>query len=153
MTPPLWAMAGGVLAAGLFEWSSRRWQRHAPPGLLPALLAGWWAAIALGVPETDHLIGVGLLVGGLALAELAANEHLPPALHLATAAAVVWSGLYGAAGQTRALLVALCGVAVILVPAAVVSSAALRSQRQLVISALSVLVVLVASRLSVTLSR
>ena len=105
-----WAAATALLLASVLAaaWPSAR--RLLPrPGAVPLVALAWLAAVYGCVPETDHVLSVGLIVAGLAVLEFVADEYLPFGWQLGIIGAVLWAGLYGATGRQSALVGALFG--------------------------------------------
>ncbi len=92
-------------------------KRRGIPGGMPSLLGIGVAVQYLCVPETDHLLTIGLIAIGLATAELATARTFATS-EIALAIIVVWAGWYGATGRQSALI----GAAAAFWPAAVVAS-------------------------------
>lgn len=105
-----WAAATALLLAAVLAaaWPSAR-KLLPRPGAVPLVALAWLAAVYGCVPETDHVVGVAMLVAGLALLELVADEYLPFGWQLGIMGAVLWAGLYGATGRQSALVGALFG--------------------------------------------
>jgi hypothetical protein len=73
------------------------------PGAWPAIWCVVAAAIYGCVPETDQMPTIGVLVGVVFAFEVVTRRQLAPVIHVGVAGVVLWSGLYGAAGQERAI--------------------------------------------------
>jgi hypothetical protein len=82
-------------------------QRLLPPGWTPGLILGVIAINYACVPETDHFVEIAVLPALLIGAELWSNRRLPWGVLVATAAFVLWGGVYGATGRESALVGAL----------------------------------------------
>lgn len=116
---PLWRVpaAAAVLAIaflvapGVDRWAGR------------GITSGWALAtsigIYLGVPETDHVVGVVAVLIVVTLAELTGRARVDGFVVAALDVVLVWSVLRGAAGRPGALVagMALLGLLVVAVPA------------------------------------
>lgn len=105
-----WAAAAAILLAAVLAGALPLARRLLPrPGALSLTVLAWLAAVYGCVPETDHVIGVAMIVAGIAALEFVASEYLPFGWQLGIIGAVLWAGLYGATGRQSALVGALFG--------------------------------------------
>jgi hypothetical protein len=68
------------------------------------LFAGCLGAIYVCVPENDQINEIGLLFTCAALAELLTRRRLPISVWAAATIGMLWSAVYGASGQGRAII-------------------------------------------------
>ena len=134
------AVAGWVIAESTVD-AGPDWQTPAAAAVLAiALLAapavgrwagngvtsGWALAAALGlyvgVPETDHIVGVIAVLIVLFVAELAGRARVDGWVVAGLDAVIVWAALLGAAGRPGALVAAfaMLGLLVVSAPVALV---------------------------------
>lgn len=80
--------------------------RGVPPGLALGSLAGLY----VGIPETEHLFGIGVALAALMVGQWAcqADESWPVVLTIG--ALVIWSAVYGGSFRNGALLAGLSSV-------------------------------------------
>ena len=105
-----WAAAAAILLAGALAAVLPAARTLLPrPGTVPLTVLAWLAAVYACVPETDQVIGVGILVVVVAMLEFVAEEYLPFGWHLGIIGVVLWAGLYGATARQSALVGALFG--------------------------------------------
>ena len=89
------------------------------PGRFPLLAIAATAVTYLCVPETDHLVGVVLLLSGIYVLELVADEPLPIGWHAGLFGVVLWAGVWGAQWRDSAVVGAVFAGWVIVLPALV----------------------------------
>lgn len=105
-----WAAAAAILLAAVLAGALPLARRLLPrPGALSLTVLAWLAAVYGCVPETDHVIGVAMIVAGIAALEFVASEYLPFGWQLGIIGVVLWAGLYGATGRQSALVGSLFG--------------------------------------------
>lgn len=108
--PRWWAVAGAIGLAMVLAGSFPAARRLGPqPGWVGLTQLAWLASVYGCVPETDHVVAVGLLIAGVAAVELVAQEQLPVAWQVGIFGVVLWAGLYGATARQSALVGALFG--------------------------------------------
>lgn len=76
-------------------------------------IAGCLGAVHVCVPENGQTTEVGLLVACAGVAELLMRRRLPLPVWAAGATAVLWTAVYGATGQSRAMIGGLFAVGVL----------------------------------------
>lgn len=94
-------LIAGTVGGGALVGARRRLRRPGELALLQCCVAG---AVYGCVPETDQLKGVGLLVLGVLLVELVAQERLPLGWHAAVTATTFWAAVFGASGRGSAVV-------------------------------------------------
>lgn len=100
-----WAAAGAVLVMIAVSLALPVVAERIPaPGHVPMLIGAVQFAIYCCVPETGQIGGTVVAVVVLIAIELAARRSLPWWMHAAVVALVLWSGMFGAAGRTSALV-------------------------------------------------
>lgn len=108
--PQWWAVAAAILIAGALAGALPVARSLLPrPGMVPLTVLPWLAVVYACVPETDQVIGVGILVVVVAMVEFVAGEYLPFGWQLSIIGVVLWAGLYGATGRQSALVGSLSG--------------------------------------------
>ncbi len=102
---PWWPVIGTVVVAAIAGWSLSplRMLLHSP-GFVPIALAGWLAAVYGCVPETDQIPPVAAWVAAALVFEVVWGRSLPWLAHLGLAVLILWAGVFGAAGQGRAVV-------------------------------------------------
>lgn len=78
------------------------------------LIAGCLGAVHVCVPENGRTAEIGLLVACAGVVELLTRRRLPLPVWSAAATAVLWTAVYGASGQSRAVIGGLYAVAVLI---------------------------------------
>ena len=91
----------GALGGAALVLAHARLEKPGQLALLQCCVAG---AVYGCVPETDQLKGVGVLVLGILLVELAAQQRLPLGWHTVVTATVFWAGVFGASGRGSAVV-------------------------------------------------
>lgn len=160
--PAVAGVGGLVIVAALWDGDLSRWSTNARTMLAAATVAlvatatvnrprphvlGWLPVGAsvltayLCVPETDHVVQLGLVVCCLAGAELITGRSVGPVAHSLVTAVAVWAALVGAVGRSSAVIVALgaCAAAPLVGHVAV-------SRRQASIGAVWIVAGIVAAR-------
>lgn len=100
-----WAMIFVVLmSVGLGSAVVTLYTTFTTPMFTWVLFAGCLGAIHVCVPENDHINEIGLLFACAGLAELLTGRRLPLAVWSAAVTAMLWSVVYGASGQGRAMI-------------------------------------------------
>lgn len=78
------------------------------------VIAGCLGAVHVCVPENGQTAEIGLLVACAGVAELLTRRRLPLPVWSAAVAAVLWTAVYGASGQSRAVIGGLYAVGVLI---------------------------------------
>lgn len=108
--PLLAAAVLAVVAAGS-PWTARitAW------GGAPALAAAAAAGLYVGVPETDHIVGLAVGLAVFALAELLGASRTTAAVVVALGGALVWADLAGSGTRQPALIAGVGALGLLLV--------------------------------------
>lgn len=109
---PTWAGAAALAIAFVAAPSASRLTVRSPVAALGVVTAG---GLYLGVPETDHVLGVAVGLAVLAVAELRHRLQLDTMVTMAVDAALVWTAVRGAANREGALVGGLALLGLLLV--------------------------------------
>jgi len=103
---PAWRVAAAAAVLGVVALGAPATARAATLGGAPAWALATAVGLYVGVPETDHVIGVGVGLAAFVVAELTGRARADGAAVVALGAALVWATLQGAGGREPALLAA-----------------------------------------------
>lgn len=100
-----WAVVAVVLVAVALGWSVPvLFEKFTAPMYTWVIFAACLGAVHVCVPENDQTAEVGLLVACGGIAEFMMRRRLPLPVWMATSTAVLWTAVFGASGQARALI-------------------------------------------------
>ena len=101
---PTWRIAAAAAVLGVVALGAPATARAATLGGAPAWALATAVGLYAGVPETDHVIGVGVGLAAFVVAELTGRARANGAAVVALGAALVWATLQGAGASQPALL-------------------------------------------------
>ncbi|HEY4331573.1 MAG TPA: hypothetical protein VGM78_03345 [Ilumatobacteraceae bacterium] len=129
-----WAVVATIAVAVAVGVALPRARELMPaPGMMPFVIGTSLVAIYGCVPETGQIPEMAVVVVVVTLIEVASRSSLAIGWHGATAALVMWAGLYGATGQQRAIVGALFAFwPVVIVPLVTMLRPSLAEARQIV---------------------
>ena len=110
-----WAAALVVVIAVGLGWAVPiLYDSFSTPMYSWVVIAGCLGAVHVCVPENGQTTEIGLLVACAGVAELLTRRRLPLPVWAAGATAVLWTAVYGASGQNRAMIGGLYAVGVLI---------------------------------------
>ena len=100
-----WAVVLVVLMAVAMGWAVVvLYTTFTTPMYTWVLFAGCLGAVHVCLPENDQINEIGLLFACAGLAELLTRRRLPVSVWAAATIGMLWSAVYGASGQSRAII-------------------------------------------------
>ncbi len=142
---PTWAGAAVLAVAFVAAPSAGRLTARGPVAALGVITAG---GLYLGVPETDHVLGVAVGLAVLAVAELRHRLQVDTIVTMAVDSALVWTAVRGAANREGAVVGGLALLGLLLVAPLVLAGGGRREGGQwraaLLVAAQLIFVVVVA---------
>lgn len=116
-----WAAVAVVLIAIGLVWAIPiLFHAFTSPMYTWVLFAGCLGAVHVCVPENGQTAEIGLLIACAGVAELLMRRRLPAPVWSAAAASVLWAAVFGASGQTRAVIGGVFALVPIIATAALV---------------------------------
>jgi len=114
-----WAIVVVVLMAVALGWAvTVLYEVFTTPTLTWVLFASCLGAVYVCVPENDQINEIGLLYISAGVIELLTRQRLPMPVWSAASMALLWAAVYGASGQSRAVIGGLFAVSPIIAVAA-----------------------------------
>ena len=142
---PTWASAAALAVAFAAAPSASQLTARSPIAALGLATA---VGLYLGVPETDHVLGVAVGLAVLTLAELRRGLHVDTIVTMAVDSALVWTAVRGAANRASAIIGGLALLGLLLVAPLVLAGRGRRAggewRAALLVAAQLVFVVVVA---------